>query len=222
MNTQGAIHETVHTAVVPSLPDEEFGVPPGLPLERIYRFTVEEYRQLGERGILREDEGVELIEGIVVAMSPKSVAHRYAVDALLTILPAMLASDWYPSGQNPLQLTGSEPEPDVTLLRGSYRDYRDRHPQPQDAGLVIEVAESSLDYDRRTKGFLYSKHEVPEYWIVNLVDACVEVYRSAPDKPQHFLPAESYGVGSDVPLVIASRRYGSVRVADLITGAERT
>jgi Uma2 family endonuclease len=117
-----------------------------------------------------------------------------------------------------LQLTSSEPEPDVAILRGSYRDYRDRHPQPSDAALVIEVAESSLDYDRRTKGFLYSKHDVPEYWIVNLVNECVEVYRQG--KPGHFLPAETYAIGTDVPLVIAGRCYGSVRVADLIAGTE--
>jgi Uma2 family endonuclease len=220
MSTQDSLQAPAYAAVVPAPATDAEALPAGLPPERLHRFTVEEYHLMGKQGILREDERVELIEGIVVAMSPASVAHRYAVDALMAILPEMLKPDWYPSGQNPLQLTSSEPEPDVAILRGSFRDYHDRHPQPNDAGLVIEVAESSLDYDRRTKGFLYSRHDVPEYWIVNLVDECVEVYRQAPDNAQHFLPAELYAVGSDVPLVIAGRSYGFVRVADLIAGSE--
>jgi Uma2 family endonuclease len=219
MSTQDSLNAMTYSPVVAPATNAE---PPlvGLPLNRLHRFTVEEYHQMAKQGILRDDQRVELIEGIVVAMSPASVPHRYAVDALLAILPEMLRPDWYPSAQNPLRLTSSEPEPDVAILRGSYRDYRDRHPQPQDVGLVIEVAESSLNYDRRTKGFLYSKHDVPEYWIVNLVDECVEVCLSASDKPQHFLPAESYAIGTDVPLMIAGRTYGAVRVADLIAGAE--
>ena len=95
---------------------------------------------MGAKGVLNDDR-VELIEGIVVAMPPISIAHRYAVDALLSILPAMLSPDWYPSGQNPLRLTNSEPEPDFAILRGTYRDYRNRHPEAKDAGLVIEVAD---------------------------------------------------------------------------------
>jgi Uma2 family endonuclease len=220
MSTQDSLRALPYAAVVPAPVTDADALPVGLPLERLHRFTVEEYHLMAKQGILRDGERVELIEGIVVAMSPASVAHRYAVDALLAILPEMLKPDWYPSGQNPLQLTTSEPEPDVAILRGSYRDYRDRHPQSNDAGLVIEVAESSLDYDRRTKGFLYSKHEVPEYWIVNLVDECIEVYRPAPGKSQHFLPAQSYGIGAEVPLTIAGRNYGFVRVADLIAGSE--
>jgi Uma2 family endonuclease len=219
MSTQESLHAPVQ-AVIPVPTTEAELLPPGLPLELLHRFSVDEYRQMSKTGILGEDDRVELIEGIVVAMSPKSIAHRFAVDALLAILPGMLGQEWYPSGQNPLQLSTSEPEPDVAILRGSYRDYRNRHPEAKDAGLVIEVAESSLHYDRRTKGFLYSKHEVPEYWIVNLLDECVESYRTKPDKSQHFLPAETIAVGTEAPLVIGGRQYGSIRVADLIAGAD--
>ncbi len=221
MSTQDSFQAPIHTAVVVTPANETGVLLPGLPWERLYRFTVDKYRQMGEKGVLHEDERVELIEGIVVAMSPASIAHRYAVDALLAILPAMLGQDWYPSGQNPLHLSTSEPEPDVAILRGTYRDYRDRHPEAKDAGLVIEVSESSLEYDRRTKGFLYSKHEVPEYWIVNLVEECVELYRTTPGKPQQFLPAEMCTVGAVVPLIIAGRNYGSIPVSDLIAGTDR-
>jgi Uma2 family endonuclease len=220
MSTQDAIHETAHAKAVPSLPPIEGSLPAAMPTDRFYRFTVDQYHQMGESGILGENEPVELIAGIIVAMSPKSVAHRYAVDALLALLPAMLAPDWYASGQNPLQLTGSEPKPDVAVLRGSFRDYRDRHPQAKDAGLVIEVAESSFDYGRKTKGFLYSKHLVPEYWIVNLVDECVEVYRPALGKADHFLAAEAFPVEAEAPIVIGGKNYGSIRVRDLIAGAD--
>jgi Uma2 family endonuclease len=221
MSTQDAIHETVHAAAVPSLPQLDVGLRAGLPIERLYRFTVDQYHRMGESGILRESEPVELIEGFIVAMSPKSVAHRYAVDALLAILPTMLAQEWYASGQNPMRLGGSEPEPDVAILRGSYRDYHDRHPRSEDAGLVIEMAESSLDYDRRTKEFLYSQHHVPEYWIVNLLDDCIEVYRPAPGTADHFIAAESFDIGTEVPMLLAGRNYGSVRVAELFAGGDR-
>jgi Uma2 family endonuclease len=219
MSTHDSLHAPVHP-VVPVPTAESELLPSGLPLDRLYRFSVDEYRQMGAKGILNDDDRVELIEGIVVTMSPKSIAHRFAVDALLAILPGMLGQEWYPSGQNPLQLSTSEPEPDVAILRGTYRDYRNRHPEAKDAGLVIEVAESSLHYDRRTKGFLYSKHEVPEYWIVNLLDECVEINRAKPGMPQHFLPAQTFAIGSEAPLVIAGRQYGSIRVADLIAGAD--
>lgn len=219
MSTREALSTPATSVVVPSkaAPVE---LPPGLLLEQVHRFTVEEYNRMSDEGIITLQQRTELIQGIVVDMTPVSIAHRYAVDGLLDILPAMLKPDWYPSGQNPLQLPRSEPQPDVAILRGSFREYRDRHPQPKDAGLVIEVADSSLDYDRRTKGFLYSKHKVPEYWIVNLVDDCVEVYRPAAGQPERFLPAETFVMGTEVPLVIAGRNYGSVRVADLIVSGE--
>ncbi|MEX2140208.1 MAG: Uma2 family endonuclease [Pirellulales bacterium] len=215
MSTQEVLPTAAAPVVVPTKgPPVEAA--PGLLLEQVHRFSVEEYHRMGEAGVISPQRRTELIEGIVVDMTPISIAHRYAVDALLEILPRMLKPDWYPSGQNPLQLSRSEPEPDVAILRGSFRDYHDRHPQPKDAGLVIEVAETSLDYDRRTKGFLYSKHNVPEYWIVNLVEDCVEVYRPGPGQAERFLPAETFGIGSEVPLALAGRNYGSVRVADLI------
>lgn len=219
MSTQEAL-PTAASPIVVLTKGTPIEVLPGLLLEQVHRFSVEDYYRLADEGIIAPQQCTELIEGIVVKMTPVSIAHRYAVDALLDILPAMLKPDWYPSGQNPFQLPRSEPQPDVAILRGSFRDYHDRHPQPKDAGLVIEVAESSLDYDRQTKGFLYSMHKVPEYWIVNLVDECIEVYRPTPGQPDRFLPAETFATGTEVPVLIAGRNYGSVRVADLIVGGQ--
>jgi len=136
-------------------------------------FTVEEYEQLGRVGIIGEDERVELIEGQIVEMNPIGNDHIWRVNELNLIFARR--GDVMVSVQNPLRLQRSEPEPDLVVLRADVP--RDRPPTPEDTLLVVEVADSSLGYDRGTKAPLYARAGVPELWIVDLGGERIEAHQ---------------------------------------------
>lgn len=122
--------------------------PPSLPVRR---FTVSEYRRLAEVGILSEEERVELLEGWIVPKKVHNPPHDNAVELVDEALRAELPAGWRVRVQSSITTADSEPEPDVILVRGSARDRKGRHPVPSEVGLVVEVAESSLETDRREK-----------------------------------------------------------------------
>jgi Uma2 family endonuclease len=156
---------------------EELGVLARYPATPRRLLTVDEYHRMGEAGILTEDDRVELIEGELVAMAPIGSEHVAASNALNRLLVMAVGTRGIVSAQNPVRLTRrSEPQPDFAVLRP--RDYRAALPRPEDALLVVEVAASSLDYDRTVKLALYARSEIPEVWIVNLAAGEVETYRS--------------------------------------------
>lgn len=129
---------------------------------------------MAEAGVFAEDERIELVEGVIVEMSPVGPRHIEAVIALNALLLPQLVDRYDVSVQMPLGTDPSgEPQPDLTLLRKDRT--RGRIPAAADTALVVEVADSSLRYDREVKGPLYARAGVPELWIVNLVDDVVEV-----------------------------------------------
>ena len=137
-------------------------------------FTVDEYYRMAEAGILRPDERVELVDGRIVAMNPIGSPHAWCVSRLNRIFARR--DDILVNVQNPVRLDDhSEPEPDLTILR--LETPQDRHPRSEDVLLVVEVADTSLTYDRQTKGPLYARHGIPEFWIVDLGGERVEVHR---------------------------------------------
>ncbi len=146
-------------------------------VERTRRFTADEYERMVSLGIFREDERLELIGGEIVEMAP--VGHRHGaciaqLNKRLVIGVGDRALVWV---QGPARLgVDSVPEPDLALLRP--HSYRAGSPRPEDVLLVIEVAESSLRYDRTTKLRLYARAGVPEYWVVSVGGEWIEVYRS--------------------------------------------
>jgi Uma2 family endonuclease len=184
-------------------------------LERLYRFTVDEYHDMGEKGILPRRAPVELIEGLIITMSPIGPHHTYSVNKLLAKLMPLLEPDWFASPQNPIALPRSEPQPDVSIIRGAPEDYLVRHPGPGDVAILIEVADSSLEYDRHTKGFLYFRHAVPEYWIINVADRVLEIYRREVGR-QEFTLAEVLDRSKTLPLILDGKNRGELRVSDLI------
>ena len=159
-------------------------LPPPFP---VHRFTVEQYFELSRLGLLGEDDNCELLEGWIVPKMVKNPLHDNTVDILLGLLNTLLPSGWFLRVQNVLQTTSSAPEPDFAIVRGQRGSFPDRHPQGSDVGLVIEVADSSLQLDRR-KAETYATAGVPAYWIINLQDKCVEVY----EKPQQLAAGISY------------------------------
>jgi Uma2 family endonuclease len=142
----------------------------------VRKFTVDEYYQMARVGILREDDRVELIEGEIVVKSPISSSHAACVDRLTKLLSDRIGDRAILRVQNPIRLSErSEPEPDLALLKPRQDFYRHGHPSPEDVLLVVEVAETSLPYDREVKIPLYSRHGVREVWLVDLQSDQIEI-----------------------------------------------
>ena len=135
-----------------------------------------EYERLVNRAIFQPGERVELVGGQLVVREPQGSPHAVAVRLAEDVIRAAFGSGWEVRGQMPVALDDeSEPEPDLAVCAGAARDYLAGHPsQPV---LLIEVAEASLAFDREHKGSLYARAQVPDYWIVNLLDRVLEVYR---------------------------------------------
>ena len=140
------------------------------------RWTRVEYDRLIDAGFFHPGEKLELLAGDLVVREPQGGPHMTAIGLAEDSLRAAFGSGWIVRTQGPIALDDeTEPEPDVAVVRGSRRDYVAGHPgRPP---LLVEVAESSLAFDREQKGSLYARANVPEYWIINLVDRVLEVYR---------------------------------------------
>ncbi len=149
-----------------------------------HKFTVDDYHRMREAGILSEDDRVELIEGEIVVMSPIGKRHASAVNRLLDkFLPLQLRRKAIISVQNPIRLgEHSEPQPDLALLVPRDDFYAEGHPGPDDVLLLVEVVESSGDYDREVKVPLYARFGIREVWLVDLEKGILEVYREPSQK----------------------------------------
>lgn len=140
------------------------------------RFTVEEYHRMAQAGIFSEDDRVELIEGEIVAMTPIGSRHAACVGRLTHIFASIVGERAIVWVQNPLRLgPDSEPQPDLALLRLRADFYAEAHPGPEDVLLVVEVAETSAEYDRTVKLPLYARSGIREVWLVDLATVSVEV-----------------------------------------------
>jgi Uma2 family endonuclease len=153
---------------------------PSIPSEPT-RISVERYLGLVEAGVLGEDDRVELLEGVIVAMAPQNPPHAAGVARVYEAVRAAVGRRAHLRSQLALVLRRSVPEPDLALVPGSVDDYERAHPTT--ALLVVEVADSSLKQDRLSKAAIYAAAGIPEYWIVNLRDEIVEVMRD-PDPAQ--------------------------------------
>jgi Uma2 family endonuclease len=143
------------------------------------RFTREEYHRMGDVGILKPTDRVELIRGEIVEMSPAGRRHRAFVDNLTDLLTPRLTGRALVSVQNPVVVSDdTEPRPDVQILRRRPVPYKEREAFSEDTLLLIEVAETSLRYDRSIKLRLYAEAGIPEYWIVDCAVEAVEICRS--------------------------------------------
>ena len=139
---------------------------------------IHEWRKLGEANIFPPESHVELINGEILDMSPIGFNHAGHITRLMNFFAPLLSGKAIISAQNPIQLGDlSEPEPDFILLRPEANFYTQRHPKAEDVLLLIEVADSSLAYDQNEKLHLYARHNIAEYWLLNLNNHCLEVYR---------------------------------------------
>ncbi len=148
------------------------------PQPRRLRFSVDEYYQMIELGILKDYEKAEIIEGELIQKMPIGDKHASVVNNLTRILIRNVSDDVLVSVQNPLRISDfNEPEPDFVLADLTKFDGK-RHPRPAETLLVVEVSDSTLKYDRDTKLSLYAEAEIPEVWIVNLKNDIVEVHQN--------------------------------------------
>ncbi len=179
------------------------------------RWTRAEYERLIEDGYFAPTERVELVDGEILAMTPQKSRHSAVVVMMHEGLRVALSAQGHVRAQLPLALDpASEPEPDVAVVTGAPRDYLDA--QPTSALLVVEVADTSLAFDRKAKGPLYAKAGIPEYWIANLVDNVLEVYREPIETATGwtYRLVQSYRPGDEVRPVMAPNT--ALAVADLL------
>jgi len=153
---------------------------------RTRRFSRAEYEKLIELGVFQPGEAIELIGGELMVAEPQGAAHYTAIQKTAKALEAAFGPGWNVRTQGPIGLDDdSEPEPDVAVVPGGPDDYRRAHPSRP--ALTVEAAESSLGADRQRKGSLYARAGLPDYWVLNLVDRVLEVYREpAPDSAAPF------------------------------------
>jgi Uma2 family endonuclease len=202
------------------LPDKSmssWAVPNAAPL---HRFSVDEYHRLGELGVLPPDVRTELLDGCIIDMNPIGIPHRYVVQETFSFLSRIVPSSWTVFMQQPITLSTSEPQPDLTVVRGRNADYKERHPSADDVGLLVEVADSSLYLDRRQKLPIYAAAGIPQYWIINLVDRQVECY-SSPRLQQgaseaSYTPTDVIAASGSLTIVLDGHPCGSIKVADLL------
>jgi Uma2 family endonuclease len=184
----------------------------------VHRWTRREYARLIDHGLLDEDDPIELLDGLLLVKEPQSSPHRTAVGLVAKALERAFGDGWFVQVQSPIGLDDrSEPEPDVCVVRGSLRDYVEAHPTRPT--LIVEVALSGLGVARGRKVAAYARGGIADYWIVNLLDRVLEVYRE-PARPGParrrwgYAAIETLGADAVVrPLAATSAR---VRVADLL------
>jgi len=186
------------------------------------RITSERYLALVDEGVLQPDDRVELLEGVIVAVAPQNPPHASGTDRADDALRAAVGNRAVTRVQQPLVLGRyGVPEPDVAVVPGPRAAYD--HAHPTTALLIVQVADSSLAQDRLTKAAMYASAGVPEYWLVNLRDDCVEVFR-APDRPgRRYGERRVVRRGERIELVALPG--ATVAAADLLPGpplSERT
>jgi Uma2 family endonuclease len=189
--------------------------PAWVPSSSLYPMTLPQYEAMIASGTLNKRDRVHLINGYLVAKMPESPSHGMAADAVQVKLGPLLPAGFYPRIERSLMIPSYEsmPEPDVTVVRGTYRDYANRYPIPTDVALLVEVAHSSLADDRAMAG-IYAAGGIPVYWIVNLVDRQVEVYTSP--GPAGYQLRMDFAPGQAVPVIIDGQQCGQIPVDDLL------
>ena len=161
---------------------------PPLPLWRMPRSR---YERLVDTGVFGPEDRIELLDGLLVVREPQRARHATVVGLVRAALQKAFGSGYHIREEKPIALDRlSEPEPDVAVVPGKLRDYLTAHPaRPV---LVVEVADSSLALDRLRKGGLYARAGIADYWVVNLIDEALEVYR----EPLHRSPGRGWNYDS--------------------------
>jgi len=191
-------------------------------IESLYRLSVEQYHAMIRAGILTEEDSVELLEGLLVPKISKNPPHIVATELLQRALSRVVPEGWYVSMQNPVTTKSSEPEPDAKVVKGDPRAYLKRKPGPRSVPIAIEVADNSLRRDRTVKKRIYAAAGIPTYWIINVIDRCVEVYTEPTGPANVQNPHPDYhkiqilGPDESLVVVLGGREVGNIAIRDLL------
>jgi Uma2 family endonuclease len=149
------------------------------PLNNLKSWTVQDYHRMNELEIINPNERTELIAGQITIMVAKGTPHVLALRVLASELESLLVNQpIFVSTQDPIHLDDfSEPEPDLAIIKGNMFDYADRHPQPADIYLVVEVASATLKQDCEIKDKLYAKASIADYWVIDIPNHQVHIFR---------------------------------------------
>jgi Uma2 family endonuclease len=173
-----------------------------------HRFTVAEYERMGQSGIFSEDERVELVCGEIIEMRPIGERHAASVGCLTQLITLRLRRNAIVWVQNPIQLDDhTQPQPDITILKPRDDFYRHRRPGPEDILLIIEVSDTTLEYDMKVKVPLYARAGIPETWLVNLRGGRIKAY--ADPAAGAYQTIASYARGDE----LRSRSLAALRVS---------
>jgi Uma2 family endonuclease len=187
--------------------------------DKPYRLKVHQYLEMIRKGIFPPDARVELLGGILIEHSRKIPRHNFAVSELGHRLRKILPDHWLISEEKSLELGRfSRPEPDIAVIRGPHDLYRKRCPRVADVGLLIEVAESTYDYDRGLKWRAYASALIHTYWIVNLAERKIEVYRdpAGRGKTAAYRSTEIFEANGEIPVILEDLEIGRFTVKELL------
>jgi Uma2 family endonuclease len=190
-----------------------------VPNDPIWRLRVDQYHEMIARGILTDDDPVELLEGWLITKMPKNPHHTLATQLTRDMLAEIIPAGWFINVQEPITTSDSEPEPDVTIVRGNRRDYSERHPRPDEVAFIVEVSDATLQRDRTLKLRLYASAGIAIYWILNLQEQQLEIYTNPIRETEQptYGQRTQYAVEADAPVVIEGHVVGHVPVRRLLS-----
>lgn len=208
------------TVIVPASPSSSLNGSANVDIgvDSLFRISVKQYHEMTRHGILVPEDRLELLEGLLVRKMSKNPPHRVVKILLAQALQALIPPMWFIDLEDPVTTPDSEPEPDVTVLRGAPRDYVSAHPLPADVALAVEVSDSSLARDRGPKKRIFARAGIAVYWIVNLLERQIEVYTrpGGPEANPDYEQRQDYSAAAAVPVVIDGKEVGCINVMDVL------
>ncbi|MBI3271817.1 MAG: Uma2 family endonuclease [Planctomycetes bacterium] len=190
----------------------------GFPPFPVRRFTVNEYHRMRDADVFPHEERLELLEGWIATPMTRRPPHDVALWLAGESIRLRLPEGRHLRTQSAITTGDSEPEPDLAVVHGAARAFVERHPGPTEIGLLVEVADSSLDRDRTLKARLYARAGIPRYWILDLEARSLEVYEqpSGPAAQPFYHRRTVFGDGSRVRLVLGDLERGELDVRELL------
>jgi hypothetical protein len=184
----------------------------------MHRISVEEYEKMIDAGVFLSGPKLELIEGVLVQKMTQNPPHTMALCLTREALEPQLPANWHSRIQHPLIVGESRPEPDIVLIPMTVRELGVRHPRGEEVALVVEIAETSLEYDRTVKSRLYAAAGVRVYLLLNIPERVVELY-TEPDgsgETAHYRALRTYGEDEPFALCLAGLTLPEIRPSQLL------